>query len=92
MYGFLEHVDIVRRFADALDVPAIGLESLAGVVAVGQLRRSVDREVVVVVDVDESPELEVPGERGRLVADALLEVSVARDHERVVVDDVGTEA
>ena len=32
------------------------------------------------------------GERRRLVADALLEVAVAADHEDVVVDDLGAEA
>ena len=32
------------------------------------------------------------GERGGLVADALLETAVARDHERVVADDVTAEA
>ena len=42
---------------------------------VRELGRAVDRDVVVVVDVDEAPETEVPGERRRLVADAFLEVS-----------------
>ena len=69
-----------------VDVPAVGLEAL------GRRRRcsasSVGpsmRDVVVVVDVDEAAEAEVAGERRGLVADALLEVAVAADHERVVV-------
>jgi hypothetical protein len=47
--------------------------------------------VVVVVHVDEAAEAEVPGERRRLVADALLQVAVAAEDEGVVVADVGAE-
>ena len=90
-HGFLEPVDVVGRLAHPLDVPAVRLEALARVVAVGELGRAVDRDVVVVVHVHEAAELEVTGERGRLVADALLEVAVARDDERVVAHDVGAE-
>ncbi len=91
-HGLLEPVDVVRGLAHSLDVPAVRLESLRGIVAVGELGGAVDRDVVVVVHVDEATELEVAGERRRLVADALLEVAVARDDERVVADDVGAES
>ena len=50
-----------------------------------ELGGAVDRDVVVVVDVDEPAEAEVAGQRGGLVADALLEVAVGADHEGVVV-------
>ena len=72
-------------------MPAVGLEAPDRVVVEGQLGRPVDRDVVVVVDVDEPAEAEVAGQRGGLVADALLEAAVAGDDEGVVVDHVGAE-
>ena len=69
-------------------MPAVRLEALRDVVAVRELGRTVDGDVVVVVHVDEAAEPEVAGDRRRLVADALLEVAVAAEHERVVVDDL----
>ena len=77
---------------EPLDVPAVGLEALAGVVVEGDLGRAVDGDVVVVVDVDQPAQAEVAGQGGRLVADALHQVAVAADHEGVVVDQVGAEA
>ena len=85
-------VGVVGDLAELDDVPAVAREALRDVVAVRELGRAVDGDVVVVVDVDEAAEAEVPGERRRLVAHALLEAAVAADHEHVVVDDVGTEA
>ena len=73
-------------------MPAVALEALRDVVGVRELGRAVDRDVVVVVDVDEPAEPEVAGERRGLVAHALLEVAVAADREDVVVGDVGPEA
>ena len=86
-----ERVGVVGDLADAIDVPSIGLESLAGIVAVAELGRAVDGDVVVVVDVDESPELQMACERAGFVADALFETAVAGDDERVVVACIGTE-
>ena len=86
-----ERVEIVGRLAELHDVPAVRLEALRDVVAVRELRRAVDRDVVVVVDVDEPAEAEVAGERRGLVADALFEVAVAADREHVVVAHLGTE-
>ena len=85
-------VGVVGDLAQVLHVPAVGLEALGHVVAVGQLGRAVDADVVVVVDVDEPAQAEVAGEGRRFVADALLEIAVAADDERVVVADLGTEA
>src|SRR2546430_17623805 len=53
----------------------------------GEARVAVDRDVVVVVDPDQLAELQVPGERARLVGDALHQVAVGREEEGVVVHD-----
>ena len=47
---------------------------------------AVDRDLVVVVEVDEAAEAEVAGERRRLGGDALHQVAVGADPEDVVVD------
>ena len=83
----LERVEVVGRLAELHDVPAVAGEALDDVVGVRELGGPVDRDVVVVVDVDEPAEAEVAGERRRLVAHALLEVAVGADGEHVVVDD-----
>ena len=90
--GRLEGLGVVGHLADVIDVPAVGGEPLGHVVGVGELGGPVDGDVVVVVDVDEPPEPEMAGQRGRLVADPLLEVAVAADDEGVVVDELGAEA
>ena len=87
----LERVDVVRRLAELHHVPAVRLEALRDVVAVRELGRPVDRDVVVVVDVDEAAEPEVPGERRGLVTDALFEVAVAADREHVVIAHLRSE-
>ena len=84
-------VDVVGDLADALDMPSVRLEALAGIVAVGELGRAVDRDVVVVVDVDQAAEPQMAGERCGLVADALLEVAVAAITNVWWSDDVGAE-
>ncbi len=84
----LERVEVVGHLTQLHDVPAVGLEPLGHVVGVRELGGSVDGDVVVVVDVGEAAQPEVTGDRRRLVADALLEVAVAAEHERVVVDDL----
>jgi hypothetical protein len=50
--------------------------------------RAVELDRVVVVEVDEPPELEMAGEGGRLVRDALLQVAVRADGEDPVVLDL----
>ena len=60
--GPFEHVEVVGGLADVLDVPAVRGESAGRVVGERQLGRSVDGDVVVVVDVDEASQPEVPGE------------------------------
>ena len=63
--GGLEGVEVVGDLAQALDVPAVGLEAGGGVVGVGELGGAVDGDVVVVVDDDEPAEALVAGEAAR---------------------------
>ncbi len=60
--------------------PARGLEARQLVVRAGQRGRAVDRDLVVVEQHDQPAEPEMPGERDRLVAEALHQAAVAGDH------------
>ena len=73
---------------EVLDVPPVSLVALAHVLGEGDLGVALDRDVVLVIERDQPAESEVPGERGRLARDPLLEVSVGGDHERPVIDDL----
>src|SRR5204863_4054039 len=83
---------VVGDLAHAVDVPAVRLESLRGVVGKRQLRGTVDGDVVVVIDVYEPPELQVTGQRRGFVADAFHHVAVAADDEGVVIAHLTSEA
>ena len=74
---------------DALDVPAVRLVPLDGVLGDGGLGVALDRDVVVVPQQDQVAELLVAGQRGRLGGDALLEAAVAGDREDEVVERGG---
>ena len=70
------------------DVPAIRLEALADVLAHGDVHHAGELDAVRVVVGNQAAEPEVPCERAGLRGHALLHVAVARDRERVVVDDL----
>ena len=81
--------DHVVGVVDVGHVPAVRLEALVDVLAVeAQRGRAVERDVVVVVEVDDPAEAELAGERGRLGGDALHQVAVGDDRVDVVVLDV----
>lgn len=65
------------QLVDALDVPAVRLVALQGVLGDRGLRVALDGDVVVVPQQDQVAQLLVPGQRGRLRGDALLEAAVA---------------
>ena len=90
--GRLEGVAVVGDLTEVLGVPPVGLEALDVVVADRQVGVAVDRDVVVVEHDAQVAQAQVTGQRRGLVAQALHEVAVAREHEGVVVDHVGTEA
>jgi hypothetical protein len=89
--GALERLDR-EVLAHVLHVPAVGLEAHPHVLAEVTVDWARQLDVVVVEEDDQLPEPEVPGERAHLGAHALLDVSVARDHVGVVVDQLVAEA
>ncbi len=76
---------------DAGRRPARRLEPLHLVDRIGQRQRAVDRDAVVVEQHDQLGELQVSGERDRLLADAFHQVAVGGEHIGVMVDDVVAE-
>ncbi len=58
----LERVEVLGYLAELHHVPVVALETRAHVVGVRELGRTVDRDVIVVVDVHELAEPEVTGE------------------------------
>ena len=67
------------------------LETLHLIDAVGECERAVDRDAVVVEQYDELVELQVPGQRDRLLGDAFHQVAVGDEHIGRMVDDFGPE-
>ncbi len=76
----------VRLRGHALDVPAVRLVPLGGLLGDGCRRVALDGDVVVVPQQHEVAELLVAGQRGRLRGDALLEAAVTGDGEDEVVE------
>ena len=72
----------------ALDVPAVGLEASQHILRPGHGGGAVELDVVVVVERDEPAQSQVPGEAGRLRADALLQIAIGADGVGPVIDDV----
>jgi hypothetical protein len=68
-------------------VPAVGAEAGVDVLA-GECQRGrpVDRDPVVVVDVDQTAQAEMPGQRRGLGADALHQIAIRADREHAMVD------
>jgi hypothetical protein len=85
--GSVERAEVVGVL-DADDVPAVGLEPLANVLAERELRRALDGDLVVVVDPAEVRELQVPGQRGGLAGDALHHAAIARERVDVIVEEL----
>ena len=73
----------VLAVVDVLHVPAVGLVALADVLGEGDVRVVLDGDLVVVVDEDEVAQLLGAGDRRRLAAHALLEVTVGGEAQMV---------
>ena len=73
-------------------VPAGGGEALQLILGGGKLGAAVDRDGVVVPQHDQLVEPQMPGERDRLLADALHQAAVAGDDIGVVIDEIIAEA
>ena len=69
-------------------VPAVGFETLRGVVVEPVHDVAVDRDAVVVVQRDQLVQLQRAGERAGFVRDAFHQAAVAEEHVRVVIDDL----
>ena len=82
----LEDARDVLAALDDLDVPAVGLVALGGVLAQRDRGVVLDGDLVVVVDHREVAQLLGAGQRRRLGGDALLDVAVAGDHVDLVVE------
>ena len=87
--GVLERLEDARDVLaalDDLDVPAVGLVPLRGVLAQRDRRVVLDGDLVVVVDHREVAQLLGARQGRRLGGDALLDVTVAGDHVDLVVE------
>jgi hypothetical protein len=82
----LDGRDVVA-VGDPLGVPTVGIEALRHVLGKGHGGRAIELDVVVVVQDDQLAQAQVAGKAGRLRGDALLEVAIAGDHVRPVIDD-----
>ena len=85
--GLVEGRDVVG-VRHVLDVPAIGPEARADIVAERQVGMAFDGDVVVVVDPAQVAELQMAGKRGRFVGNAFHHVAVAAHRIDVVVEEV----
>ncbi len=85
-FGHVFDVDAGLLPVDGLHVPVVGLVARRDVFREGDVGVVFDRDLVGVVDHDETAKLLVAGERGRLARDALFEVTVRRDDVGVVVE------
>ena len=72
---------------DALHVPPVGLEAFGGIVGEREVRRAVDRNVIVVVEPDQLAKLQMTAERSGLVGNTLHEIAVGGQKVSVVIDD-----
>ena len=78
----------VIGIADPQHVPVIGEKAGRDILGEGDARVALDGDVVVVVDPAEIVEAEMPGQRGRLGADALHQAAVAAHRIDAVVEDL----
>ena len=77
---------------DDLGHPSRRFEPLDRVGGIGERRRPVDGDGIVVIKHDQLGQLEMPGQRDRLVAHALHQIAVARDHIGLVIHQIVAEA
>ena len=88
----LESLDVFTDLTELTDRPAVRREAGDDVVGACERRATVDRDLVVVEHHDQTTQALVAGERGRLVAHAFHQATVACDHPGVVVAQFGSES
>src|SRR6266540_4025650 len=69
-------------------MPAVGVEALRHLFGESKVGVAFDRDVVIVVQVDQLTETEMTGEGRSLRRDALHQVAIADEPVHVMVDDV----
>src|SRR5262249_1564460 len=97
--GPVARLHLLERLRDRLGIvpvdarrhPAGGLEALDLIDGIRKRQRTVDRDGVVVEQYDQLGELEMPGERDRLLAHALHQIAVGGAHVSAMVHELGSE-
>jgi hypothetical protein len=89
--GGVDRLDVLA-VVDLERVPALRREARGDVLGEGEVGAAVDRDPVVVVEVDDAPEAEMARDRRRLRRDSLHQVAVGADREDAVIDDLGAVA
>ncbi len=84
----VEVVGVLNR----LGMPSVGFEPFAYVFGESDLGVAVDRDVIVVVQVDDVAKAQMARDRCRLARDALHHVAVAGDRENLMVEQAGAVA
>ncbi len=77
---------------DLLGVPTLGIEALGHILGERDVRRPVDRDVVVVVEVHQATEPESPGQGSGLGTDAFHQVPVGAEAEGAMIDELLAES
>src|SRR5712692_7557450 len=80
-----ERVEVVGVL-NRLGMPSVGFEPFAYVFGESDLGVAVDRDVIVVVEVDDVAKAQMARDRCRLARDALHHVAVAGDRENLMVE------
>ena len=70
-----------------LGVPAVSIKAFHGVFGVSQVGATLDRDVVVIIQIDDFAQLHMSGQRGCLVRNTFHQVAVADDGVGVVVNN-----
>ena len=71
---------------DLLDMPAVGVKALGPIFGVSDIGVAVNRDPVVVVEIDQFAQLEVAGQAGRFAGNPFHQVTIADNCVGVVVD------
>ena len=83
--GAIDRLDVVAIF-DARGVPAVGIKALQHILGPGGGGWPVELNKVVIPEIDQLVELQVPRERRGLRGDPLLQVAVGDDGEDTVIN------
>jgi hypothetical protein len=69
-------------------VPAIGFKTAADILGEIDFGSSGERDVILIVEIDQLAQLQMPGQRCGLLADAFHQIAVAANRVGVMIDDL----